>query len=225
MTYPLHVALVWHQHQPLYKSPVAGKYRMPWVRLHGIKDYLDLVLLLERYPRLHQTINLVPSLILQIEEYVAGSAFDPYLELTLSPVEKLGPDQLRFVVERFFDSHYPTMIEPYPRYRQLYNQRESQGVNWCLQYWTPQDFGDLLAWHNLSWFDPLFQEDPEIEGWIKMGSGFTLADRQRIYAKQQQILGAILPQHAKLQSNGQLELTTSPYTHPILPLLVSERSA
>ncbi|MCF2972244.1 glycoside hydrolase [Synechococcus sp. Nb3U1] len=225
MTYPLHVALIWHQHQPLYKSPVAGKYRMPWVRLHGIKDYLDLVLLLERFPRLHQTVNLVPSLIIQIEEYVAGSAFDPYLELTLTPTEKLNTEQLRFVIERFFDSHYPHMIEPYPRYRQLYEQRESQGVNWCLQYWTQQDFNDLLAWHNLSWFDPLFQEDPEIEGWIKMGSGFTLADRQRIYAKQQQILSAIIPQHAKMQSNGQLELTTSPYTHPILPLLVSERSA
>ncbi|MEN9221612.1 MAG: glycoside hydrolase [Thermostichus sp. BF3_bins_97] len=225
MTYPLHIALIWHQHQPLYKSPVAGKYRMPWVRLHGIKDYLDLVLLLERYPRLHQTVNLVPSLIVQIEEYVAGSAFDPYLELTLTPIEKLNTEQLRFVVERFFDSHYPHMIEPYPRYRQLYDQRESQGVNWCLQYWNPQDFNDLLAWHNLSWFDPLFQEDPEIEGWIKMGSGFALADRQRIYAKQQQILSAIIPQHAKMQSSGQLELTTSPYTHPILPLLVSERSA
>ncbi len=225
MTYPLYVALVWHQHQPLYRSPIAGKYRMPWVRLHGIKDYLDLVLLLERYPRLHQTVNLVPSLIVQIEDYAAGLAFDPYLELTLSPVEKLTLEQRRFIVERFFDSHYPTMIEPYPRYRQLYEQRESQGINWCLQYWTPQDFSDLLAWHNLSWFDPLFQEDPEIEGWIKMGSGFTLADRQRIYAKQQQILAAILPQHAKLQESGQLELTTSPYTHPILPLLVSERSA
>jgi alpha-amylase/alpha-mannosidase (GH57 family) len=70
MSYPLYIAFIWHQHQPLYKSNQslgneAGNYRLPWVRLHGTKDYLDLVLLLERYPKLHQTVNLVPSLILQ----------------------------------------------------------------------------------------------------------------------------------------------------------------
>ena len=84
MSHPLHVAFIWHQHQPLYKSPEGGvsqskiqRYRLPWVRLHGTKDYLDLVLLLERYPKLHQTVNLVPSLILQLEDYIAGTAFDP----------------------------------------------------------------------------------------------------------------------------------------------------
>lgn len=85
MSHPLYVAFIWHQHQPLYKSRGGGEahgsegqYRLPWVRLHGTKDYLDLVLLLERYPNLHQTVNLVPSLILQIEDYVAGTAIDPY---------------------------------------------------------------------------------------------------------------------------------------------------
>ncbi len=225
MAYPLHVALIWHQHQPLYKSPVAGKYRMPWVRLHGIKDYLDLVLILEQFPKLHQTVNLVPSLLIQIEDYAAGTAFDPYLELLLTPVDTMTSEQLRFVVERFFDAHVPHLIEPYPRYRELFQQREQRGVNWCLQYWSPQDFSDLMAWHNLAWFDPLFQEDPEIQGWIQKQRGFTLSDRQRIYTKQQHILSCIIPQHAKMQKSGQLEITTSPYTHPILPLLISERSA
>jgi alpha-amylase/alpha-mannosidase (GH57 family) len=77
MPHPLYVAIVWHQHQPLYKSRVAGQYRLPWVRLHGTKDYLDLVLLLEKYPKLHQTVNLVPSLILQIEDYVPGRPLIP----------------------------------------------------------------------------------------------------------------------------------------------------
>jgi alpha-amylase/alpha-mannosidase (GH57 family) len=85
MSHPLYVAFIWHQHQPLYKSRdsvsgAPGQYRLPWVRLHGTKDYLDLVLLLERYPKLHQTVNLVPSLILQLEDYIAGTAFDPYLK-------------------------------------------------------------------------------------------------------------------------------------------------
>ena len=89
MSHPLYVAFIWHQHQPLYKSRVAGGYRLPWVRLHGIKDYLDLVLLLEEYPKLHQTVNLVPSLILQIEDYVNGLAVDPYLDVTLKPMDQL----------------------------------------------------------------------------------------------------------------------------------------
>ncbi len=225
MTYPLYVAFVWHQHQPVYKSPITGKYRMPWVRLHGIKDYLDLILLLERFPKLHQTINLVPCLLSQIEDYVAGKAFDPYLELLLTPVAKMTPAQLGFVVDRFFDGNYSTLIGPYPRYRQLYEQREQQGRNWCLQYWQSHDFSDLLAWHNLAWFDPIFHEDPELQGWLQQQQGFSLSDRQRIYAKQQQILSCIIPQHTQMQAAGQLELSTSPYTHPILPLLINDRSA
>ncbi|MEN9251186.1 MAG: glycoside hydrolase [Thermostichales cyanobacterium BF4_bins_65] len=229
MTHPLYVAFVWHQHQPLYRSPLAsgaqGRYHMPWVRLHGIKDYLDMVLLLERYPKLHQTVNLVPSLLLQIEDYVAGTAYDPYLELLLSPVENLTPEQLGFIVDRFFDGHYPTMVAPYRRYRQLFEQREQRGRNWCVQYWSRQDFSDLLAWHNLAWFDPLFHDDPEISAWLEQQQGFTLGDRQRIYAKQQHILAAIIPQHNRMQQQGQLEITTTPYTHPILPLLISERAA
>ncbi len=97
MPHPLYVAFIWHQHQPLYKSrsntTSAGQYRLPWVRLHGTKDYLDLVLLLEKYPKLHQTVNLVPSLILQLEDYIAGTAFDPYLTAALTPIEQLTNEQ------------------------------------------------------------------------------------------------------------------------------------
>jgi Alpha-amylase/alpha-mannosidase len=92
MSHPLYVAFIWHQHQPLYKSRVSAnateaQYRLPWVRLHGVKDYLDLVLILAKYPKLHQTVNLVPSLILQIEDYIADRALDPYLAVALKRTE------------------------------------------------------------------------------------------------------------------------------------------
>ena len=219
MTHPLYIAFIWHQHQPLYKSRVSGQYQLPWVRLHGTKDYLDLVLILERYPQLHQTVNLVPSLILQIEDYVAGTALDPYLAVTMMPAEQLSSQQRQFIVEHFFDAHHQTMVDPHPRYAQLFTQKQTHGQAWCLQNWDPQDYGDLLAWHNLAWFDPMFWEDPEIAGWLEQGQGFTLGDRKDIIAKQRQILSQILPQHRKMQARGQLEVTTSPYTHPILPLL------
>lgn len=241
MSHPLYVAFIWHQHQPLYKSRTPagqesfavanalepsefefnpdGEYRLPWVRLHGIKDYLDLVLILAKYPKLHQTVNLVPSLILQIEDYIADKALDPYLAVTLKPAEKLRFEEKRFVIEHFFDANYHTLIAPHRRYAELYNQRQEQGVAWCMDQWSVQDYADLLAWHNLAWIDPLFWDDPDIENWLKQGENFTLSDRQNIYLKQKEILKRIIPQHRQMQEAGQLEVTTTPYTHPILPLL------
>ena len=224
MSHPLYVALIWHQHQPLYKSRTAisnygGKYRLPWVRLHGTKDYLDLVLILEKYPQLHQTVNLVPSLILQLEEYATGEAMDAHLALTLTPEEQLTREQKQFIIDYFFDANHHTMIDPYPRYRELYQQKQEAGKAWCLENWTLPDYSDLLAWHNLVWIDPLFRDDEQIAGWLEKGKGFSLSDRQSIYSKQKEIISRIIPQHKKMQEAGQLEITTTPYTHPILPLL------
>ncbi|MDJ0719969.1 MAG: glycoside hydrolase [Prochloraceae cyanobacterium] len=229
MSHPLYVAFIWHQHQPLYKSrqnlsQTSSQYRLPWVRLHGTKDYLDLILILERYPKLHQTVNLVPSLILQIEDYAAGTAIDPYLALTLTPVEQLKQEQKKYIIEHFFDANHRTLIDPNPRYAQLYEQKQEEGKTWCLENWKLEDYSDLLAWHNLAWIDPLFWDDPEIEVWLKQGKNFTLSDRQRIISKQRQIIKRIIPQHRKMQEAGQLEITTTPYTHPILPLLADTNS-
>ncbi|MEL6440120.1 MAG: glycoside hydrolase [Cyanobacteria bacterium J06621_8] len=224
MSHPLYVAFVWHQHQPLYKSREAdtdawGQYRLPWVRLHGTKDYLDLVLILEKYPKLHQTVNLVPSLLLQLEDYAEGEAIDPYLALALTPEAQLTQQNKQYIIKHFFDGYFHTLIEPHPRYAQLYEQRQEIGGAWCLANWTAQDYSDLLAWHNLSWIDPLFWDDGEIATWLKQGKGFTLSDRQRIYSKQREIIKRIIPQHKQMQDRGQLEIMTTPYTHPILPLL------
>lgn len=224
MPHPLYVAFIWHQHQPLYKSRAEssitdGRYRLPWVRLHGTKDYLDLMLILERYPSLHQTVNLVPSLILQIEDYVAGTALDPYLRIALTPSEQLSLEQKEFAIAHFFDGNHHTLIDPHPRYSALFHQRQDKGAEWCLENWTEQDYSDLAAWHNLSWIDPIFADDAEIAGWLEQGKGFTLGDRQRIHTKQKEILSRIIPQHRRMQEAGQIEVTTTPYTHPILPLL------
>ncbi|MGF1482401.1 MAG: glycoside hydrolase [Cyanophyceae cyanobacterium] len=229
MPHPLYVAFIWHQHQPLYKSREprfdrSGQYRLPWVRLHGTKDYLDLILILERYPKLHQTVNLVPSLILQLEDYANGTAIDPYLALALTPDEQLNHEQRQYIVEHFFDGHHRTLIDPHPRYAELYRHRQERGRPWCLENWSLQDYSDLLAWHNLAWIDPLFWDDPDIEGWLRQGRNFSLSDRQRIYSKQREIIGRILPQHRRMQETGQLEVTTTPYTHPILPLLADTNS-
>ncbi len=225
MSFPLFIAFIWHQHQPLYKSPIAGKYLLPWVRLHGVKDYLDLVLMLEKFPSLHQTVNLVPSLITQLQDYIDGTAFDPYLELLLTPVGRMDSSQKLFIIERFFDANHHNMVEPYRRYAQLFHEKKVKGIVWCLENWQQRDYSDLLAWHNLTWFDPLFREqDPEIQAWFDQAEDYTLGDRQRIYSKQRSIIAQILPKHHEMQQSGQLEIITSPYTHPIMPLIADTKA-
>ncbi|MCS6812599.1 MAG: glycoside hydrolase [Cyanobacteria bacterium] len=219
MSYPLYVAFIWHQHQPLYKSRVVGSYRLPWVRLHGTKDYLDLILLLEQFPALHQTVNLVPSLMLQLEDYAAGTATDPYLDLMLTSTEQLTLEQKQFIIQYFFDANHHNLIDPHPRYAELYYQRQDMGSAWCLEHWQLSEYDDLLAWHNLAWFDPLFWGDADIARWLEQGKGFTLDDRRQMALKQREILQQIIPKHRAMQESGQLEITTTPYTHPILPLL------
>ena len=92
----LRVVVVWHQHQPYYKDLVTGEYRLPWVRLHALKDYYGMVKLLEEFPRVHQTFNLVPSLISQIQEYAEGTAQDPFWQVTARQSRDLTPEQRRF---------------------------------------------------------------------------------------------------------------------------------
>ena len=224
MTHPLYIAFIWHQHQPIYKSQQAGEYRLPWVRLHGTKDYLDLILQLERYPKLHQTVNLVPSLILQLEDYARGTAVDHYQKLTLTAVEDLKGADKREIIDHFFDANPEYLIIPHARYSQLYSQRQEKGLEWCLQNWQGADYGDMLAWHNLAWIDPIFWDDPEIAQWLEQGKNFTLADRQKIITKQREIIQRIIPHHRLMQERGQLEISTTPYTHPILPLLADSES-
>ena len=113
---PLYIAFVWHMHQPLYRDPESQYYMMPWVRLHGVKDYLDMATILERYPRIRQTFNLVPSLLEQLEDYASGQAEDRYLNLSRIPVAELEAEEKEEILHRFFDLNWDQMIRPYPRY-------------------------------------------------------------------------------------------------------------
>ncbi len=231
MAYPLYVAFVWHQHQPSYRSHGTvgtghGSYQLPWVRLHGSRDYGGLINLLSRYPSLHQTVNFTPCLLAQLQDYADGTAMDCHLALTLSPVEQLTIDQKVAILKTFFEANPRTQIFPHGRYQELYEQRQREGIDWCVNHWQNHDFSDLLAWHNLVWFDPLtVSEDVDLQRWYFQQQSFTLGDRQRIISKQRQIIQNIIPLHRQLQEKGQLEIITSPYGHPILPLLADTNIA
>ena len=70
------LCFVWHMHQPFYKDLVTGEYKLPWTRMHGLKDYYGMVQILEEFPSIHQTFNVVPSMIAQLDEYASGAAQD-----------------------------------------------------------------------------------------------------------------------------------------------------
>src|SRR6266581_2172036 len=94
----LRVIILWHQHQPYYKDLVSGRYRLPWVRMHALKDYYGMVRLLSEFPDVHQTFNLVPSLMEQLEDYVNGTAIDPFFEVAAKSASDLSPEEKSFAL-------------------------------------------------------------------------------------------------------------------------------
>src|ERR1700682_1837040 len=106
----LRVVVLWHQHQPFYKDLVTGEYRLPWVRLHALKDYYGMVKLLDEFPNVHQTFNLVPSLIMQIEDYVAATAHDPFLDVAGKSAADLTANERRFALQYLFQANPVNMI-------------------------------------------------------------------------------------------------------------------
>src|SRR5712664_2767845 len=116
------VSFLWHMHQPFYKDLVRKTYVMPWAYLHGTKDYLGMAALAEEFPDVHQTFNLVPSLLWQLEEYAKGNAQDASLELAFKPVDELANEDRSAIIERFFPVPVRTMLQPFPRYFELHER-------------------------------------------------------------------------------------------------------
>ncbi len=214
------VAILWHMHQPFYRDLRTGEHILPWVRLHALKDYYGMVALLREFPQVRVTFNLVPSLLAQLEAYVAGTARERHLELGLKPAEQLTERERVFCAEEFFHAHHPRMIAPYPRYAELCAQRDELGSTRAAARWTVGDLRDLQVWHKLVWLDPYYLDgDPRVRGLIDKGRDFTEDDKHALAAIERELLGRVIPEYREAAARGQVELSTSPFYHPILPLL------
>ena len=194
--------------------------------MHALKDYYGMVRLLEEFPRIHQTFNLVPSMMAQITEYASGKAVDPYLQMALRPAESLSGEEREFLLRHSFYSDPQHMIRRYPRYGELYDAWQAQKNSGSRSLFGVQEFRDLQMWSQLAWFDEEFQEhDPEVSDWVRRGRNFSLVDQRRMGEKQREIIGQVLPEYRKLASAGRIEVSTTPYYHPILPLLCDSNIA
>jgi alpha-amylase/alpha-mannosidase (GH57 family) len=217
----LRVVLLWHQHQPYYKNLVTGEYRLPWVRLHGLKDYYGMVKLLDEFPNVHQNFNLVPSLITQLQDYVAGTAEDPFLQIAARPARDLSLEERRFALQYLFQANPVNLIGRYPRYRELWDRFRSSGDSpeRAERFFQPADFTDLQVLSQIAWFDEFFLEDPDLVELVRKERNYTLEDQRFVIQKEREVLGRILPAHADAAKNGSIEISTSPFYHPILPLV------
>ena len=227
---PLHIAFIWHMHQPFYRDPMTGIYRLPWVRLHGTKDYLDMVEDLTGFPDIKQTFNLTPSLLEQIQSYTEENAADRHLELTLRKASELGEEEKLFILENFFLVNWDTMIKPFPKYYELLSRRGlhfvKSDLRRMIKYFSTSDLLDLQVLFNLCWIDPLFREKDEIlRSLVAKGRHYTEADKHLVISKQLSILKAIIPKYKEIAERGQIEISLSPFYHPILPLLCDTNTA
>ena len=222
------LALVWHQHQPYYPDDVGRENPMPWVRLHATKDYWGMARLVEEVPELRATINLVPSLLRQLLAYVESGHEDVHLRVSRTPADGLSEEDMTYLVDNFFMVHPERMIRPYPRYLELYNKRGLwiDPAERARKRFTKRDIIDLQCWNNLVWFHPLaFERDRDLEEFRRKGRGWTEREKQWLLDKQMELLREVVPLHRALQQRGQIEITTTPYYHPILPLLWDKRQA
>jgi alpha-amylase/alpha-mannosidase (GH57 family) len=218
----INLCFVWHMHQPFYKDLATGEYRLPWTRLHALKDYYGMVKVLQDFPTVHQTFNLVPGMLVQIEEYAQGKAADPFLESAIRPAEELSDAQQEFLLHYFFQADPGRMIYRYPRYGELFDAWQKSGANprRAKHIFNAQDGRDLQVLSQLAWFDEEFQaHDPEVKALIAKGRNYSREDQSLMARKQREILSAVVPTYKEFVARGQIEISTTPFYHPILPLI------
>jgi alpha-amylase/alpha-mannosidase (GH57 family) len=226
---PLCLAILWHMHQPDYGNVQTGDIYLPWTRFHAVKDYYDMAALAAAVPGLRLTINVVPSLMDQLEAYGQGRVRETYADLTLKNASELDERDRRFLLRTFFQLPWERMLDPYPRYRELVEKRGNvdgrgeypQG----LKRYTVRDYRDLQTWFNLAWCGSSLSRKPSIAALVAKGKTFTEEDKQILLNEQTAFIAEILPYYRSLQDSSRIELSVSPYYHPILPLLCDSRSA
>ncbi len=218
----LYLNLVWHQHQPLYYKDESGVYTRPWVRVHATKDYYDMAATVAKYPNVHVTFNLTPVLLRQLDDFVQNGAKDKYWMLAEKPASELTAEDKDFIMRRFFDANWDHVIKVHPGYKALLDKRggtTDEEIAAAINNFTEQDFRDLQIWFNLAWFDPDELAKEPLLSLVNKDHGFSEEDKTIVFDQVRSIMAQVIPIHKELQDQGQIEVITTPYAHPILPLI------
>ena len=236
----LDLVFLWHMHQPDYRDHRSGEFVLPWVYLHALKDYTDMAAHLERHPRMKAVVNFVPVLAEQIESYVAqfdrGEFHDPLLRMLAAPdLDHLGAEERQALIQACFRSNHQTMLAPFPHYQRLHDiyrsltlpQAEGAPTDVLdLCYLSGNYFTDLITWYHLAWTGETERRAwPLLTELMRKGVGFTRADRHGLLALLGEIMRKLLPRYRALAQAGQIELSSTPQTHPLAPLLLDFAAA
>jgi alpha-amylase/alpha-mannosidase (GH57 family) len=229
----LDLVFLWHMHQPDYRDRGTGEFVLPWVYLHALKDYTDMAAHLERHPGVKAVVNLVPILLDQIEDYCAqfasGTFRDPLLRLLAEPEpDRISPGDRRLLLEACFRNEHATMLSPFPRYQRLHDLYESLAREGeaALAYLSGAYFADLVTWYHLAWTGETERRRlPALAKLMSKGEGYTLAERKQLLDLIGATLADLIPRYRALLEAGQVELSATPYSHPLAPLLLDFSAA
>src|SRR5579859_1646330 len=216
----VHLVLLWHMHQPQYRDPESGKYLLAWTRLHALKDYFGMVAMLKDFPNFHATFNVVPALGTQLEEYASGKFNEPWFSLAFKRAEELTREDKAEVLARAFQLNHERLMSRWPRFVELHEWAQPAGGAQALVSFTSRDWRDLQVLSQLAWMEESWLEkDPVVSLLANKGKDFNSEDKAALKAKQLELLGLVLPAYREAAQGGQVELSTTPFYHPILPLL------
>ncbi len=229
----LDLVLCWHMHQPDYRDYFSGEYVQPWTYLHAIKDYTDMAFHLENNPGAKAVFNFVPILLEQLTDYCeqfdSGKIRDPLLALLArEDMDTLGRGDREHILQSCFRSNHHKMIRPYPAYSHLFDAFlffESKG-NGAISYLSSQYMTDLLVWYHLAWTgETVRRSHATVASLMAKGSQFSREDRLALFDLIGQLIRELIPRYRALAESGKIEISTTPYCHPILPLLLDLSSA
>jgi len=235
----LYLNLYWHMHQPDYRDLVSNEYVLPWTYLHAIKDYSDMAYHLEANPAARVTFNFVPILLEQLQDYTdqfARNALrDPLLALLIREnLANISPQDCNLICESCFKSHHEKMLSPFPHYQRLLQLHQlvepmmhlhTEAEHDQFHYLSAQYKADLLVWYHLAWCgESLRRHSKVVQSLMTKGVLFSWEDRKALFGVITETISGLIPRYQALMQKGQIELSTTPYYHPILPLLLDFRS-
>jgi len=236
MSKPLSVVFYWHMHQPFYCEADTGNYHLPWVYLHAMKDYTDMAEILSQLPRAKAVINYVPSLTAQIEDYAAHlreflngettDLNDPLLAALAHKSGEFNSDERSYLLEACFRLNHERNMHRYPAYSRLWNLAEHAKNSEALDYLGDNFFTDLVTWYHLAWLGETVRSRNFVaRRLIEKARDFSYQDRRDLLSLITTLLSDIPATHRRLVEAGKIELTTTPYAHPIIPLMLDFNTA
>jgi alpha-amylase/alpha-mannosidase (GH57 family) len=216
----IHLVIFWHMHQPQYRDPISGRYVLPWTRLHALKDYWGMVRVLAEFPGVHATFNMVPALALQLEEYAGGKFNEPWFDLAFMPAADLELSDRREILERAFQVNHDNLLRRWPRFLELYTLVQAAGNDAAAMRLAQRDWRDLQFLSQLAWMDEEYlADDAVVTALSAKGHDFTEEDKAQLRLKQLELLARVLPEYRAASESGQVEISSTPFYHPILPLV------